>query len=619
MKKFDFPDVSRVSILDKYLAPRIRTNHTATIPANLANFDRTGHIRAFDLKWKPGKPEMPHYFWDSDVAKVVEGMALALQIQPDSALEKQLNDIVRRIVSAQQPDGYLNTHFTVVEPEKRWTNLGRLHELYCAGHLMEAAVEHYRATGRTEFLDAMCRYADYIGKVFGRGKNQKRGYPGHEEIELALCKLAEATGKKKYLKLAKYFIDERGQEPNYFVKEGSADPDLVYRQAHKPVREQTEAEGHAVRAGYLYAGMADVAAATGDEELLEVCKRLFDSLAGRRMYITGGIGSFADLERIGMDYYLPNDTAYAESCASIALVLFASRMLNITGEGKYADVVERAIYNGILSGIGLDGTEFFYQNVLEANEQSVKRAELRHPPVRQSWFHCSCCPTNFCRFLPQIGRYIWSVSADAVRLNIPAAGEYRADGRRIRVSGGYPYDGAIRIEFAEGGNFAFALRIPAWCAKWSVRKNGKPVAGKPVSGYLACGKVWRAGDVLDVEFDMPVRVVYANEHMRNNAGRIALERGPLVYALESVDNGECLANLQLPADPEAYKLAKVKGLPAGTVALKASGRREVRADDALYSANAPSVRKCTVTAIPYALWENRGKSEMQVWTRKIDR
>ena len=617
MRKYDFPDVAKVAVRDAYLAPRIRTNHIATIPANLANFARTGHVRAFDLKWKPGKPGMPHCYWDSDVAKVVEGMALALQIQSDAKLEKQLNSIVRRIVSAQQPDGYLNTHFTVVEPENRWKSLGRMHELYCAGHLMEAAVEHFRATGRREFLDAMCRYADYIAKVFGRGKNQKRGYPGHEEIELALCKLADVSGNKKYLKLAKYFIDERGREPNYFTQEGTEEPNLESRQAHKPVREQTEAEGHTVRAGYLYAGMADVAAATDDAELLAACKRLFDSLAGRRMYITGGIGSFADQERLGMDYYLPNDTAYAESCASIALVFFASRMLNITGDGKYAEAVERALYNGILSGIGLDGTEFFYQNVLEANEQSVPRPELRFAPVRQSWFSCSCCPTNFCRFLPQIGRYVWSVSADTVRLNIPAAGEYLAEGRHVRVTGNYPYDGAVRIEFPEGGKFAFALRIPEWCGKWAVKKNGKNLNGKPSAGYLACGKVWRAGDVLEVDFDMPVRVVYANAHMRNNAGRIALQRGPLVYALESVDNGDMLADLLLPADPKAYKLAKVKGLPAGTVALKAPALREVRSDDALYSDRAPAVRKCTATAIPYALWENRGKSEMLVWVRKI--
>ena len=313
-------------------------------------------------------PDMPHIFWDSDVAKVVEGMAYSILLRPDGRMEKRLNDLVDRIVSAQREDGYLNTHFSVVDQDKRWRTLHRDHELYCAGHLMEAAVAHHQATGRTNFLDAMCRYADYIDSVFGREEGKRRGYPGHEEIELALCRLAGETGREKYLKLAKYFVDERGQTPNYFVEEeGVSAEALAELQAHKPVREQTEAVGHAVRAGYLYAGMADVAAATGDAELLAACETLFENIRTRRMYITGGIGSHRDGERFDKDWNLPNETCYAESCAAISLALFARRMLNITGNGKYADVMERAMYNAIPCGISLDGVRYFYQNPLEMN------------------------------------------------------------------------------------------------------------------------------------------------------------------------------------------------------------------------------------------------------------
>ncbi|MBR2642052.1 MAG: glycoside hydrolase family 127 protein [Lentisphaeria bacterium] len=618
MKRWSFPSVSGVCIRDHYFAPRIRRNRTATIPAVLALLESSGRIRAFDMNWKPGDPDEPHCFWDSDVAKTVEGMALELQNSPDPELEKTLNDLVRRIISAQQPDGYLNTHITLVDPESRWKNLAQKHELYCAGHLMEAAVEHFYATGRRDFLDAMCRYADYIASVFGHGEGQLRGYPGHQEIELALCKLAEATGQEKYLHLAKYFIDERGQDPNYFVREGVAPEKLFVQQAHKPVREQTEAEGHAVRAGYMYAGMADVAAATGDTELFAACERLFENLAGRRMYISGGIGSHCAQERIGLDYQLPNDTAYAESCATISLVFFAARMLNITGNARYADVMEQAMYNGVFAGISLDGKAFFYQNVLEANEQSVPSPELHFAPVRQTWFSCSCCPTSFSRFLPQIGRYLWSVSAEAVRLNIPAAGEYRAPGRYIRVSGKYPYEGAISIEFPEGGDFEFALRIPGWCRRWSLRKNGKKLSGKPVEGYISCGRNWRPGDVVELDLEMVPRIVYAHERVHENAGRAALMRGPLLYAFESTDNaGDCLSSLLIPEDPAVYRVARVRGLPAGTVALKAAGFREVRRSEALYGTTPPALRKCTVTAIPYAMWENRGPCSMQVWMRKF--
>ena len=599
------PSLSAVTVSDAFLAPRMETNHTSTLPMSVRRCEETGRIDAFHLVWKPGMPNMPHIFWDSDVAKVVEGMALELLRRPDPALEARLEEIVALIVSAQQPDGYLNTHYTVVEPDKRWSNLKDCHELYCAGHLMEAAVAHFQATGRRNFLDCMCRYADYIATVFGRGKGQKRGYPGHEEIELALVKLARASGNDKYLKLAKYFVDERGQSPNYYVKaEGHKPESVAYNQADKPVREQTDVRGHAVRAVYLYSGMADVAAATGDAELLAACRRLFDNLTERKMYVTGGIGSTPNGEAIENAYKLPNALAYAESCAGIGLVFFAQRMHNITGKAKYIDVLERALYNNILAGLSLSGDEFFYQNPLRSSVDSP------YDRVRQKWFWCSCCPTNFCRFLPQIGTFLWSADADEVRLNIPAASTYDDGARRIRVTGGYPYDGAIRIEFLAAGKYAFSVRLPGWCHHANV-----PKGGRVKDGYLTFRRAWKAGDVLAIVLDMPVEVLRANPGVDECAGKLCLQRGPLVYALEGVDNRTPLHTLAIPAK-QAFAVKPAKGLPKGTLAISGVTVQTLPPGEALYTAETPRHHKGRFTAIPYALWQNRGETEMQVWTRE---
>ena len=363
-------NLAAIQLHDSVFAPRQKTGHDVTIPSCLKRCRETGRIDAFRLQWKKGDPNPPHVYWDSDVAKVLEGMAEMLMIHPDPAMEKELDELVDLIVSAQRDDGYLNVHFTVVEPEKRWSNLGDWHELYCAGHLIEAAVAHFQATGSRKFLDAMCRYADYIASVFGPAPGQKRGYPGHEEIELALVRLYRTTGETRYLNLAKYFIDERGADPNYFSETEKSIPRdfLSNRQAHKPVREQEQAVGHAVRAVYLYCGMVDVAVETRDCVLLNAAIRLFDNLSRRRMYITGGIGSTSIGEAFTTDFGLPNDTAYAESCAAIGLAMFAKRLLDVTNEGKYADVLERVLYNNALSGISLSGDEFFYVNLLEVND-----------------------------------------------------------------------------------------------------------------------------------------------------------------------------------------------------------------------------------------------------------
>ena len=359
---------NQVTIEGGFWGPRIETNRKVTLPIEYEHLKKTGRLEAWELKWKPGDPNPPHIFWDSDVAKWMEAAAYSLTCHPDKTLEQNLDRVIALMEKAQLPDGYLNTHFIAVEPEKRWTNLRDNHELYCAGHLMEAAVAHYHATGKRSFLDVMCRYADHIHRTFGPGRDQKRGYPGHEEIELALIKLWGATGNRSYLDLATFFINERGRPPHYFTLEAQArgeDParqrhgNYEYSQSHLPVREQTKVVGHAVRAMYLYCGMADVAAATGDKALLAACRRLWQNVTRRRMHVTGGIGPTASNEGFTTDYDMPTDTAYLETCAAIGLVFWAHRMLQADLDGDYGDVMERALYNGVLSGVSVEGDRFF--------------------------------------------------------------------------------------------------------------------------------------------------------------------------------------------------------------------------------------------------------------------
>lgn len=611
MSKFKNPAISSVTVSDCYLAPRIAANHKATIPASIRYLHATGRVDAFKLSWKRGDPKEPHVFWDSDVAKVVEGMCYDLELNPaDKELANEIDRITEMIMAAQQPDGYLNTHFTVVEPENRFRHLNWAHELYCAGHLIEASIAHFQATGKRDFLMCMCRYADYIASVFGRGKGKIRGYPGHEEIELALCRLADVTGRRKYLTLAKFFIDERGREPNYFVeKEGVSRDRLPALQADMTVRERREAVGHAVRMMYLACGMADVADMTDDAELIGRCRDIYSSVSRKRMYVTGGIGSTPSNEAFENDYKLVNLMSYSESCASMGLVWFMQRMHRLTGEGRFIDVLERALYNGALAGISLSGDRFFYRNPL--------RSSVDSPYIRErvAWFGCSCCPTNYCRFLPQIGQFIWSENDDEVRLNIPAASELKSGGRALRVSGGYPYDGGVQIELLADGDFALALRIPGWCRKFKVARNGRKLTAKTREGYITLAGPWKAGDTVGLALDMPVMTLRAHAAVDDDAGKIALARGPLIYALESLDNGDLLHNLIVPADQD-YQIGKARMLPAGTPSISGEAFRAQRTGDDLYATSDIKLLKRRFTAVPFALWQNRGPGEMTVWMRE---
>ncbi len=608
----NFSAIKTIRLRDNMLAPWQRTGLETTIPRCLEHCQTTGRLKAFELKYRPGDPDTPHIYWDSDVAKVMEGMAEALILRPDPELESRLNQLVELVLGAQQKDGYLNTYFTVVEPEKRWSCLSKNHELYCAGHLMEAAVAHFEATGSRRFLDAMCRYADHIARTFGRAPGQKRGYPGHEEIELALVRLYRATGKKRYLDLARYFIEERGTEPNYYVaRENFPREKLSNLQADKPVMEQSEAEGHAVRAIYLYRAMLDLAVETQDRKMLEKVKQLFRNITRRRMYITGGIGSTQRGEAFTHDYALPNDTAYAESCAAIGLIFLAKRLLDITGECEYADVMERVLYNNGLSGISLDGGEFFYANPLEVNRTTMELMNTGR--IRQKWFGCSCCPTSYCRFLPQLGSFCAAAAPSELRIDIPAAAVISTPDYEVEVAGDYPYCGDIRITVRRGGHFELAARIPGWCKHYRAKLNGRDCGNAVINGYWRLTREWKNSDVLELTLAMNPELVFASPRVPADAGRAALQRGPLVYCIESADNpGVTLHSAVIPRVPD-FRLEEATGLPAGTVAIRFRGKIEITDSDTLYRSSPPEYTDGKLCAIPYALWQNRGAGDMQVF------
>lgn len=596
-----------VKLLDPVFAERLRIWRDATIPSVIKKTKETGRIDAFRLNWKEGMPNRPHFYWDSDVAKVLEGMAYALAHRPDPELEKIYDEWVDLIVSAQQPDGYLNTYFTVVEPEDRWKRLSVTHELYCAGHLMEAAVAGYELLGKRKLLDSLCRYADHIDSIFGpESEGKRRGWPGHEEIELALVKLYRATGNERYLALARYFVNDRGTGPNLLTEE-----ERKNQQAVGTPRTMKEAYGHAVRAVYLLSGMADVARLDKDEELLAACERVFENIRTRRMYITGGIGSQFYGERFTADYDLPNGSVmYAESCAAMGLVLFCVRMFNITGNGKYMDAAERALYNGVLSGISLTGTEFFYTNYLSMDgNMPLYNMGAR---TRQPWFTCSCCPTSFSRFLPQIGTFLFSRRSGVVSLNIPAACEASFtldDGTplKLRVGGSYPWDGKIPVTVETAGHFTLELRIPDWCEKYSVTLNGQPAEPR-------IERDWQAGDVVLLELDMPPKWYRADPRSEDDRGRVALCRGPVVYALEEQDQPCPVRELRIRTDKPVRVAPCPAGLPAGTIALSGEAYRDRFPEGgALYTAEKPKREEVPFLAVPYALWQNRKENAMAVW------
>ncbi|MFM1548656.1 MAG: glycoside hydrolase family 127 protein [Lentisphaeria bacterium] len=636
MRKLVSVPNEKVQCIDGFWGERLRVNRESTLPIQYTRCKTAGVIDAFRLEWKSGDAKTPHVYWDSDAAKWIEAASYSLATHPDARLQRKVDDLVDLIASAQQEDGYLNCHFTIVAPEKRWANLRQEHELYCAGHLIEAAVAHYEVTGSRTLLDVVCRYADYIDSVFGRRRGQQRGYPGHAEIELALVKLYRVTGRSNYLDLARYFIDERGRRPHYFDKEarqrGEAPAHNIgevydYYQAHLPVREQKTAEGHAVRVCYLYAGMADIVAETGDKELLAACRAVWKNIVKKRMYIHGGIGSTRFRERFTIDYDLPNEEAYAETCAAIGLVFFAHRMLHIEPDRRYSDVIERALYNGIIAGASLDGKRFFYDNYL-ASCPGTHQFTGQRDPVRRDWFDTACCPPNLARLLASLGQYVYSQTVDSVFVHLFVNGEtgISIGGRDVRLvqRTQYPWNENVRIDVspASSATFTVAVRIPGWCEDARVTVNGEAVATTSglSRGYLKLRRRWEKGDRIQLRLCMPVERVESHPSVRHNCGRIALQRGPVVYCLEQKDNGKDLHDLLLPRQTKLAvqkgSASLLKGIPV--IVGKAFRRNAGEWKDALYQTTRSELRPCRIKAIPYFMWANRGEGEMLVWIREAD-
>ncbi|NHN32169.1 glycoside hydrolase family 127 protein [Paenibacillus sp. S3N08] len=625
-----------------------KINSTVTIPLQYIRMEERGGIEALKLNWKPGDSNKPHHFWDSDIGKWIEAAAYSLAKHSDPELEKKIDDLVDLIEAGQQEDGYFNTFYNLVDPGKRWTNLYYMHELYCAGHLAEGAVAYYLATGKKKLLDIICRFMDHIDSRFGPQTGKVHGYCGHPEIELALVKMYQVTGEERYLRLSKFFIDERGQQPYYFELESlsrgvnvevKADrprhlkhylccqgPFAQY-QSHLPVREQDAPVGHAVRAMYLYAGMADVAAETGDHTLLDACEVLWKRLTEKQLYITGGIGQSSDGERFTFDYDLPNEITYNETCASIGLVFWAHRLLQFNGDGKYADVMERALYNGIMSGVNLEGDRFFYANYLSVYPDRFKYGSTliteRMAPTRQGWFEVACCPPNLARLVASIGQYMYSTSTDGIYVHLYNDNESKLDLIDNQViltqKTEYPWDGHIGITVnpENDAEFMIALRRPGWCQNAEIKVNNAVIDVEVRKGYWIVNRLWKQGDVIEIILDMPVQRIETHPSVRTNTAKVALQRGPIVYCFEEIDNAKDLNDVSLVSDADISARYE-EDLLGGVVTLETKGRRRDTStwDGQLYQPVKSEKMDITIKAVPYFAWANRGPGEMVVWVKQ---
>lgn len=612
-----------------------------TLPIEYKQCEVTGRISSLKLDWKPGMPNKPHFFWDSDIAKWIEAASYSLALRYDEALIGLVDEIIDMIAAAQQEDGYFNVYYTVVEPGERFTYLKRMHELYCAGHMMEAAVAYHDATGKTKLLDIVCRYADLLYDLFGEGSTKIQGYDGHEEIELALVKLYRTTGNAKYLELSKFFIDERGKEPSFFEKEcdirGEELEDRKYRsdgqgmysyyQAHMPVRAQEKAVGHAVRAMYLYCAMVDVAVETEDAELLHACERLWENVTARQLYITGGIGPNPNGERFTFDYDLPNYMAYNETCSSIGLFLWAHRLILTKRDGRYADVMERCLFNTILGGVSISGDRFYYANPLAVNPAAYENMneDRKHISLmRQEWFEVACCPPNLARLMMSLGNYIYSCDSDSIFINLYINSSFELDIRDTKIGisqdSNYPWDGDISINVnpQRAARFKLNIRIPEWCDKAAITINGENIdfAGCVENGFAVINRQWQPGDVVCLRLNMRVRRIEARPEVGADCGRIALERGPVVYCFEEEDNGRNLSDISL--DGGVISADYDAGLLGGVTVLKMSGKRRIVSDwpgEMLYREAGAKFEKVSLKAIPFYSRLNRNPGEMLVWIK----
>jgi DUF1680 family protein len=623
-KWLDTPAPGDVRITDNFWRPKIDLNREVTIPYVFRQCEETGRIDNFAIAGglKKGKHTGERYN-DSDVFKILEGACYSLMETPDPELLQYVDSLVALITAAQEDDGYLYTTRTIdpvsMAPgagRERWSDERVSHELYNVGHMYEAAVAHFEATGSKTFLEVALKNAELVNKEFGWGKREIA--PGHQEIEIGLIKLYKVTGEKKWLDLAQFFIDVRGRQGDYVRHPADSRfevyNDSVYLQMHKPVLEQTEAVGHAVRGAYMYAAMADLSEETGYNRYLEASRKIWDDVTGGKIYITGGIGSKEYGEAFGQKFELPNMTAYTETCASVANVFWNHRLYRATGESKYIDALERTLYNGLISGIGSDGCHFFYPNPLESDGSFE----------RTGWFDCSCCPVNVARFMPAMKQYIWSESGDGVNVNLFIGSEarLRTDGGEvfIRQKTDFPWKGDVTINVDpdnQGSSFKLRIRVPGWTGNeplagglysyvtavrgnMEIKVNGKKITPEVIKGFAVIDRKWNKGDMVDVSFPMEPRFIAAREEVKADSGRVALGIGPLVYCLEEADNG---------------KVREVRVDPETKVDIEYDDANPGAALTLVFDALMPDGSGEKVRSVPYYSWANRGKGEMIVWMK----
>lgn len=596
IKRWDSVPLTSVEIWDKFWQPKLEQVRRVTVPVCLDQCEQTGRIDNFSK----AAGRMPGefrgmYYDDSDVYKVVEGAAYTLMLQRDAELEARLDAVIEEICGAQEPDGYLNAYHTLTAPDRKWTDMEK-HEMYNGGHLIEAAVAYYEATGKRRLLDAACRLADHYDRQFGPGKRD--WVEGHAEIELALVKLYGITGEERYWKLALWLLEERGHGLGQGEIWDKPDWGPAYCQDDVPVRQIKRVTGHAVRAMYLYAAMADIVRISGDPAYIDALERVWAHTAERNLYLTGGIGPSHHNEGFTHDYDLPNESAYCETCAAIGMAFWNHRMNLLFGEGKYADLVETELYNGALAGISLSGNRFFYVNPLAS----------RGDHHRVEWFHTSCCPTNLMRFLPAVGQYAYARSEDGITINQYIGGKVdltTGGGQKVAVTQvtNYPWDGTVDLGIgpAKTSEFTLRLRLPGWCRSYRLFVGGQEIGASPKDGYLEINRTWRPGDLVRLVLDMPVEVVRTRPEVEANRGRIALRRGPVVYALEEQDNpGLAYDGFMLEPD-QAVRVLHDPDLLGGVTVLEAGSSR---------SGEAP------YRFVPYYAWDNREPGFMQVWTKE---
>lgn len=600
MNNIEFSDVK---ITGGYWKARQDINRSVTLKAVYDRFNETGRFEALKCDLRDGDTNIPHIFWDSDVAKWIEGASYILHSEKNDQAVEIIENAIDLIIKNSDENGYFNSHFLVAEKENRF-RLRECHELYCAGHLIEAAIAYYELTGKDRFLNAVKKYADYIERAFKIDNTAAFITPGHPEIELALVRLYKATGEKRYIELAKYFIDKRGNcdEPGIYTDWANE----YYSQDEIPVRERKTAEGHCVRALYLMCAAADIAYIYKDNDLKTACERFFDSIVNKRMYITGGVGSSNMGESFTIDYDLPNRTAYAETCAAISLAMFAERMLKFGADSRYSDIIERTMYNGIMSGISLDGKSFFYENPLEIdpdfnNINTSTKVKERFPITqRVEVFDCSCCPPNIMRFVASISGLIYGFDDNTVYINQYINSEGDVNGIKISQKTDYPNNGKITVR-CNSNKKQIAFRIPCWCKSFNINKKYSIKNGY---AYVDLD----SEENIELELDMPIRIISANRRIHSDAGRIAVMRGPVVYCAEGVDNGADIKSIALPAE-SVFELAESEFL---LPILKTEAYRPFESDSLYYEA-VDDYEKIPLTLIPYYAFANRGESEMQVW------